>query len=55
MLAGAGIGFLSAETIWHLYPALTKVLPPRVAHKLLLVPTYQPGGGAGLALAFTPR
>jgi membrane-associated PAP2 superfamily phosphatase len=55
VLAGAGIGFLSAETIWHLYPALTKALPPRLAQKLLLVPTYQAGGGAGLALAFTPR
>lgn len=55
VLAGAGIGFLSAETIWHLYPALTKMLPPRMAQKFLLVPTYQAGGGAGLALAFTPR
>lgn len=55
VLAGAGIGFLSAETVWHLYPALTKMLPSRVAQKLLLVPTYQAGGGAGFALAFTPR
>ncbi|MBO2007496.1 phosphatase PAP2 family protein [Hymenobacter negativus] len=54
VLAGAGIGFLSAETIWHLYPALTKALPPRIAHKLLLVPTYQTGGGAGFALAIQP-
>jgi membrane-associated phospholipid phosphatase len=54
VLAGAGIGFLSAETIWHLYPALTKMLPPRMAHKMLLVPTYQAGGGAGLAMAFQP-
>jgi membrane-associated phospholipid phosphatase len=54
VLAGAGIGFLSAETIWHLYPALTKLLPTRVAHKMLLVPTYQAGGGAGLALAIQP-
>lgn len=53
-LAGAAIGFLSAETIWHLYPALTRRLPARLAHKLLLVPTYAPGGGAGLALAFKP-
>lgn len=53
-LAGAAIGFLSAETIWHLYPALTRRLPARLAHKLLLVPTYAPGAGAGLALAFKP-
>ena len=54
VLAGAAIGFLSAETVWHLYPALTKMLPPRLAHKLLLVPTYVPGAGAGFALAFNP-
>ncbi|MBH8557209.1 phosphatase PAP2 family protein [Hymenobacter negativus] len=54
VLAGAAIGFLSAETVWHLYPALTKALPSRVAHKLLLVPTYVPGAGAGAALAFRP-
>ena len=54
VLAGAGIGFLSAETIWHLYPALTKLLPARMARKMLLVPTYQAGGGAGLALAIQP-
>jgi len=51
VLAGSGIGFLSAETIWHLYPVFTKVLPPKVSKKLLLVPTYQAGGGAGFALA----
>lgn len=54
VLAGAAIGFLSAETVWHLYPALTRMLPGRLARKLLLVPTYAPGGGAGLALAFQP-
>ncbi|MBU6122011.1 phosphatase PAP2 family protein [Hymenobacter siberiensis] len=54
VLAGAAIGFLSAETVWHLYPALTKMLPPRLAHRLLLVPTYMPGAGAGAALAFRP-
>jgi len=50
VLAGAAIGFLSAETVWHLYPALTKLLPSRVGQKLLLVPTYAAGGG-GLAVA----
>ncbi|MBD2720957.1 phosphatase PAP2 family protein [Hymenobacter armeniacus] len=50
VLAGAAIGFLSAETVWHAYPALTKLLPQRLAHKMLLVPTYAPGGGAGLAM-----
>ncbi|MGY3087052.1 membrane-associated phospholipid phosphatase [Hymenobacter sp. UYAg731] len=54
VLAGAAIGFLSAETVWHLYPAFTKMLPPRLAHKMLLVPTYVPGAGAGAALAFRP-
>lgn len=55
VLAGAAIGFLSAETTWHLYPALTRLLPGRTAQRLLLVPTYVPGGGAGLVLAFQPR
>lgn len=54
VLAGAAIGFLSAETVWHLYPALTKLVPGGAAHKLLLVPAYVPGAGAGLALAFQP-
>ena len=54
VLAGAAVGFLSAETVWHVYPALTKLLPQRMAHKLLLVPTYVAGGGAGLALAIQP-
>ncbi|MBF9140037.1 phosphatase PAP2 family protein [Hymenobacter properus] len=50
VLAGAAIGFLSAETVWHAYPALTKLLPQKLAHKLLLVPSYSPAGGAGLAM-----
>jgi membrane-associated phospholipid phosphatase len=50
VLAGAAIGFLSAETVWHAYPAFTKLLPQKVAHKLLLVPSYSPAGGAGLAM-----
>ncbi|WP_201987266.1 phosphatase PAP2 family protein [Hymenobacter rubidus] len=54
VLAGAAIGFLSAETVWRVYPALTKLLPTRLAHKMLLVPTYSPAGGAGLALGFQP-
>jgi membrane-associated phospholipid phosphatase len=53
VLAGAAIGFLSAETVWHLYPALTKLMPRRVAQKLLLVPTYSPGTGGGMLLAAT--
>jgi membrane-associated phospholipid phosphatase len=51
VMAGAAIGFLSAETVWHLYPALTKLLPQRLAQKMLLVPTYTPGAGAGMLLA----
>ena len=54
VLAGAAIGFLSAETVWHLYPALTNMLPPRLVHRLLLLPTYVPGAGTGAALAFRP-
>ena len=54
VLAGAGIGFLSAETVWHLYPVLTRLLPKGVAHKLLVMPTYAAGGGAGFALAYQP-
>ncbi|WP_214606947.1 phosphatase PAP2 family protein [Hymenobacter arizonensis] len=54
VLAGAAVGFLSAETVWHIYPALTKLMPQRVAQKMLLVPTYVAGGGAGLAMAYQP-
>ena len=54
VLAGGAIGFLSAETVWHAYPALTKLLPAQLAHKMLLVPTYSPAGGAGFALGFQP-
>ena len=52
VLAGAAIGFLSAETVWPLYPALINMLPPRLVHQLLLVPTYVPG--TGTARAFRP-
>ncbi|TGE22090.1 phosphatase PAP2 family protein [Hymenobacter aquaticus] len=51
VVAGAGIGFLSAEAVWRVYPALTRLLPTKVAQKLLLVPTYAPGGAMGVALA----
>ncbi|UOQ72298.1 phosphatase PAP2 family protein [Hymenobacter cellulosilyticus] len=51
VVAGAGIGFLSAEAVWHLYPALTRLLPAKLAQKCLLVPTYVPGGGMGLSVA----
>ena len=53
VLAGAGIGFLSAETVWHLYPVLARLVPGHTARKLLLVPTYAPGGGAGVAMALS--
>ncbi|TGE26972.1 phosphatase PAP2 family protein [Hymenobacter metallicola] len=51
VVAGAGIGFLSAEAVWRLYPAMTRLLPSKLAHKLLLVPTYAPGGGLGVSMA----
>ncbi|GAA4358028.1 phosphatase PAP2 family protein [Hymenobacter saemangeumensis] len=53
VLAGGAIGFLSAEAAWHVFPLLTKLMPEKVGQKLLLVPTYLPGG-AGIALAFQP-
>ena len=51
VLAGAGIGFLSAETVWHLYPSLIRLLPTKLNKKLLIVPTYSAGQGGGLAMA----
>ncbi|TGE14683.1 phosphatase PAP2 family protein [Hymenobacter elongatus] len=50
VVAGAGIGFLSAEAVWRLYPAMTRLLPDKLAHKLLLVPTYAPGGALGITM-----
>ena len=51
VLAGAGIGFLSAETVWHAYPALVRLLPNKLSNMLLVVPTYSAGQGGGLAMA----
>ena len=51
VLAGAGIGFLSAETVWRVYPALARLLPTKLSTKLLAVPTYSAAQGAGLAVA----
>ncbi|TGD81184.1 phosphatase PAP2 family protein [Hymenobacter wooponensis] len=51
VLAGASIGVLSAEAVWHLYPVAAHLLPGHVGEKLLLVPTYMPGGGMGVSLA----
>ena len=53
VLAGAAIGFLSAETVWHIYPALARLLPTKLSNKLLVVPTYAAGQGGGLALALS--
>lgn len=50
VLAGAGIGFLSAETVWRLYPMAARLLPGRVSQKLLLLPAYLPGGSIGATL-----
>ena len=38
VLAGAGIGFLSAETVWRVYPALVRLLPSKLSQRLLVVP-----------------
>ncbi|RYU77931.1 phosphatase PAP2 family protein [Hymenobacter persicinus] len=54
VVAGAGIGFLSAEAVWRAYPYLAQLLPQRAARKLLLVPTYGAGGAVGLVLAVQP-
>ena len=51
VLAGAGIGFLSAETVWRVYPSLVRLLPSKLSTKLLIVPTYSTGQGGGLAMA----
>ncbi|MCC2546862.1 phosphatase PAP2 family protein [Hymenobacter sp. BT175] len=50
VLAGASIGFLSAEAVWHLYPAAARLLPTKLGQKLLLVPTYAPGGTMGFTM-----
>jgi len=50
VLAGAGIGFLSAETVWRLYPVAAQLLPRTIGHKLLLLPAYLPGGSLGATL-----
>ncbi|WP_426493033.1 phosphatase PAP2 family protein [Hymenobacter sp. 102] len=47
VLAGAGIGFLSAEAVWRVYPAAAHLVPGKLGQKLLLVPTYAPGGAVG--------
>ncbi|WP_185816875.1 phosphatase PAP2 family protein [Hymenobacter metallilatus] len=52
VLAGASIGFLSAETVWRLYPAATRLLPEKLGRKLLLVPTYVPGGSVGVIVRY---
>lgn len=50
VLAGASVGFLSAEAVWRLYPAVARYLPGHLGQKLLLVPTYAPGGTVGAAM-----
>ncbi|WP_139925842.1 phosphatase PAP2 family protein [Hymenobacter sp. DG01] len=50
VLAGAGVGFLSAEAVWRLYPAAAHLLPGRLGQKLLLLPAYAPGGAIGLCV-----
>ncbi len=50
VVAGASIGFLSAETVWRLYPVLARRLPGHLGQKLLLLPTYAPGGAIGAVL-----
>ncbi|TGE10193.1 phosphatase PAP2 family protein [Hymenobacter fodinae] len=55
VLAGASIGVLSAEAVWHLYPVAAHWLPGHLGEKLLLVPAYMPGGGMGVSLAVHTR
>ncbi|NVO83277.1 phosphatase PAP2 family protein [Hymenobacter terrestris] len=50
VVAGASVGFLSAETVWRLYPVLARHLPGHLGQKLLLMPTYAPGGTVGAVL-----
>ncbi|MBC6606468.1 phosphatase PAP2 family protein [Hymenobacter sp. BT188] len=51
VVAGAAVGFLSAETVWRLYPVLVRRLPRHFGQKMLLIPTYASGGTVGAALA----
>jgi len=51
VVAGAGIGFLSAELVWRAYPQVAKLVPGKLGQKLVVMPTYMPGGAVGLALA----
>ncbi|MBT9391800.1 phosphatase PAP2 family protein [Hymenobacter sp. NST-14] len=56
VVAGASVGFLSAEVVWRLYPAAARLLPTRFSQKLLLLPTYTPGpGGAAVGAVLMVR
>ncbi|WP_165699390.1 phosphatase PAP2 family protein [Hymenobacter jejuensis] len=51
VVAGAGIGFLSAEAVWRLYPLVARWVPGKVGKLLVVMPTYAPGGAIGMVLA----
>lgn len=51
VVAGAGVGFLSAETVWRLYPKMARLVPGKLGQKLVFLPTYMPGGALGVTLA----
>lgn len=51
VVAGASVGFLSAELVWRAYPAVARLVPGKLGQKLVIVPTYLPGGAVGVALA----
>lgn len=51
VVAGASIGFLSAEAVWRLYPQVARLMPGKIGQKVFIVPTYVPGGTLGVAVA----
>jgi membrane-associated phospholipid phosphatase len=51
VVAGASIGFLSAELVWRAYPQVARFVPGKLGQKLVVVPTYLPGGAVGVAVA----
>ncbi|UOR05532.1 phosphatase PAP2 family protein [Hymenobacter aerilatus] len=54
VLAGASIGFLSAEMVWRLYPHLARLVPGKVGGWLTVVPAYAPGQTLGLVAVLRP-
>lgn len=52
VLAGAGIGILSARAAYWLYPVVTKYLLPGLYRRNVYLSAYTPPGGVGLSMQF---